>query len=205
MRNHASPAHDSEQKVEQEDVVALAMMLTKNLFEAEMPDPGHSTASLFEPVKSANLKSEEIDLLADQIRGLKAADLRVAFGFLVDLLCKGESPALENATRLLPIAWEKAPDELRKTSGLRYHSLVLDPEADSSSDKGATVRLLDLLTEVEGIRFIPDAARARIYRRAALKLRTAKNASYGWSEEEKAARTLAQFGRWTPSIAFEEV
>jgi hypothetical protein len=46
MRNHASPAHDSEHKVEQEDVIALAMMLTKNLFEAEMPDPGHSTASL---------------------------------------------------------------------------------------------------------------------------------------------------------------
>lgn len=29
MRNHASPAHDSDQKVEHEDVVALALMLQK--------------------------------------------------------------------------------------------------------------------------------------------------------------------------------
>jgi hypothetical protein len=151
------------------------------------------------------LKSDELDILADQIRGLKPADIRVAFGFLLDLICRGESPAVENATKLLPIAWEKAPEEIRKTAGLRYHSLVLDPEADTSSDKGAKVRVLDLLTHVEGIRYVPDAARARIYRRAAVKLKTAKDATYGWSEEEKAARTLGQFGPWTPSIAFEEV
>lgn len=205
MRNHASPAHDSDHKVEREDVLGLVMLLQKNLFEAEMPDIGHSVASLFDPVKSKVLKPDKLALLADQIRGLKAGDLRVAFGFLLDLLGRGESPAVENAVELLPVAWEKASDELRKTAGLRYHSLILDPATDTAADKAAASRILDFLTEVEGIRFVPDGARARLYRRAAKKLRDAKDTSYGWADEEKTARTLAQFGPWTPPIAFEEV
>jgi len=205
MRNHASPAHDSDHKVEQEDVIGLALILQKNLFEAEMPDPGHSVSTLFDPVKSKVLKSDKLKLLADQIRGLKPADLRVAFGFLLDLLCKGDAPALDNATELLPVAWEKAPEELRKAAGLRYHGLFLDPTSDTSSDQGAATRVLDFLTEAEGIRYIPDAARARLYRRAAKKLADAKDTSYGWSDEEKAAATLAQFGPWVPTVAFEEV
>jgi hypothetical protein len=205
MRNHASPAHDSDHKVEQEDVIGLALIVQKNLFEADMPDPGHSVSSLFDPVRSTALKTDKLKLLADQVSGLKAADLRVAFGFLLDLLCKGEAPALDNAAALLPVAWEKAPEELRKTAGLRYHGLFLDPTSDASSDKGAATRVLDFLTEVKGIRYIPDAARARIYRHAAKMLADAKNASYGWSSEEKAAATLAQFGPWVPAIAFEEV
>ena len=205
MRNHASPAHDSDQKVESEDVLALAMMLTKNLFEADMPDPGHSVSSLFDPVKSQILEDGTLDVLTDQIRGLKAADLRIAFGFLLDMLCGGETPAAQNAEKLLPATWEKAPDDLRKTAGLRYHTVYLDPATDTSADKGTATRLLDFLTKVKGIRYIPDAVRARIYRRAAKNLQIAKDTSYGWSDEEKAARTLAQFGPWVPSIAFDEV
>lgn len=205
MRNHASPAHDSDQEVTQEDVVALVLLLEKNLFDVEMPDPGHSVSALFDPVKSKVLKSRTVELLSDQIRGLRAGDLRVAFGFLLDLLCQGAQPALNNAAALLPIAWQKAPDELRKAAGLRYHNLRVDPTSDVSTDAGASTRLLDFLTEVEGIRFIPDAARARIYRRAARNLAAAKDTSYGWTDEEKAANTLAQFGPWVPSIAFEEV
>jgi hypothetical protein len=205
MRNHASPAHDSDHKVEQEDVIGLALIVQKNLFEAEMPDPGHSVSTLFDPVKTKTLKADKLKLLADQIRGLKAADLRVAFGFLLDLLCKGDAPALENAESLLPVAWEKASEELRKNAGIRYHGLFIDPTSDTSADQGASARLLDFLTEVEGIRYIPDAVRARLYRRAAKKLGAAKDTSYGWSEEEKAAATLAQFGPWVPAIAFEEV
>jgi hypothetical protein len=72
MRNNASPAHDNDQKLDREDVMALAMMLTKNLFQADMPDPGHSVSSLFDPVKAQILNSTQIDVLADQIRGLKA-------------------------------------------------------------------------------------------------------------------------------------
>ena len=95
MRNHASPAHDSDQRVDEADVIALVMLLERNLFESEMPDPGHSVSTLFDPVKSKLLKPEKLAILADQVRGLKAADLRVAFGFLLDLLAKGESPAVE--------------------------------------------------------------------------------------------------------------
>jgi len=205
MRNHASPAHDSDHKVEQEDVMALALLVQKNLFEADMPDPGHSVSTLFDPVRSKALKSDKLKLLADQIKGLKAADLRVAFGFLLDLLRKGDTPALDNATKLLPVAWEKAPEDLRKIAGIRYHELFLDPTTDTSADQGAAARLLDFLTGVQGIRYIPDAARTLIYRRAAKKLAAAKNTTYGWSVEEKAAATLAQFGPWVPTIAFEEV
>ena len=62
-----------------------------------MPDPGHSISGLFEPVKSKTLKRDKIALLGDQIRGLKPANLRVAFGFLLDLLFQGDEPALTNA------------------------------------------------------------------------------------------------------------
>src|SRR5262249_17259652 len=158
---------------------------------------------LFDPVKAQVLKGPQIDLLSDQIRGVNIGDLRIAFGFLLDMLCGGGAPAAENARQLLPVTWERASEHLRKTAGLRYHSLYLDPTTDTSPDNGAAERLLDFLTAVTGIRYIPDAVRARLYRRAARILRTGKNTSYGWSDEEKAARTLAQFGPWVPSIAFE--
>jgi len=205
MRNHASPAHDSDQKVDREDVIALALMLTKNLFDSEMPDPGHSVSSLFDPVKAKLLTGSKIDLLSDQIRGLKTGDLRIAFGFFLDMLCSGATPASENSAKLLPVAWDKASEDMRRTAGIRYHGLYVDASTDTSADKGAAARVLDFLTEVKGIRYIPDAARARIYRRAAKKLGDAKDTSYGWTDEEKAARTLAQFGPWVPAIAFEEV
>ncbi|EJV3582105.1 hypothetical protein N6F54_005331, partial [Escherichia coli] len=60
MRNHASPAHASDSKVESEDVFALALMLQKNLFESDMPDPGHSPSGLFEPIKKSELSIESI-------------------------------------------------------------------------------------------------------------------------------------------------
>ena len=57
-RNHASPAHDSDSPVGPEDVVAMALMLQANLFTLAMPDPGHSIAGLFEPVKTVVLDRE---------------------------------------------------------------------------------------------------------------------------------------------------
>lgn len=205
MRNHASPAHDSDHHVESEDVIALALLLEKNLFDSPMPDPGHSVGGLFEPVKSKSLTSEKISTLSDEIKGLKPADVRVAFGFLLDLLCQGGEPMLKNAKALMPSAWEKAPEDLRKIVGLRYHANKIDPDSDTSDDKGAASRLLDFLTKMDGIKYIPDSSRARIYRLAAEKLADAKDTSYGWPAEEKAAKTLKQFGASVPSVAFEEV
>jgi hypothetical protein len=37
-RNHISPAHPSEETVAPEDVVALFLLLQKNLFELPMPE-----------------------------------------------------------------------------------------------------------------------------------------------------------------------
>lgn len=205
MRNHASPAHNSDHKVEKEDVIGLVLILQKNLFEAVLPDPGHSVSGLFEPIKASELGDEELELLTDQINALKAADVKVAFGFMLDLLCKGVEPSVDNVWELFPVVWERANEDIRKTAGLRYHGYKLNPESDESEDQGGAVRILDFLTEVSGIKYIPDGARASIYRRGAKKLAKAKDTSYGWVDEQKAAKTFKQFGPHVPNIAFEEV
>lgn len=204
-RNHASPAHDSDSPVGPEDVVAMSLMLQANLFDLAMPDPGHSISGLFEPVKTLVLDQAQVELLIDQIRSLSQSDVRNAFGFLLDLLSSGVAPAAQNAAILLPVAWENANEDLRKTAGLQYHTVRLDPSSDNSADKAMDVRLLDFLTSVNGVLYIPDASRAVLYRRAAKLLANAKDQSYGWSAEETAAQTLAQFGPHVPAIAFEEV
>lgn len=205
MRNHASPAHASDSRVEAEDVFALALMLQKNLFEAEMPDPGHSPSGLFEPIKKAVLTAENIDLLKDQIRAFKQGDIRITFGFLLDLITKGETPSHGNASILFLEVWSKSSDDLRKAAGQRYHSFLLEPESDTSADGGAKIRILETLVKVDGVKFIPDAARASLYRHAVKQLAKAKDTTYGWVDEEKAAKALAQFGPHVPSIAFEDV
>lgn len=205
MRNHASPAHASDSKVEAEDVFALALMLQKNLFEAEMPDPGHSPSGLFEPIKKSELSTENVDLLKDQIKAFKQGDIRITFGFLLDLITKGESPSHSNASNLFGEVWEKSNDDLRKSAGQRYHSYLLEPDSDTSEDGGAKIRVLETLVKVDGVKFIPDAARASLYRHAIKQLAKAKDTSYGWNDEEKAAKALAQFGPHVPSIAFEDV
>lgn len=205
MRNHASPAHASDSKVETEDVFALALILQKNLFESEMPDPGHSPSGLFDPIKASELTEENLHLLKDQIRAFKQADIRITFGFLMDMICKGEAPSHSNASKLFPEAWEKANEDLKKSAGQRYHSYMLEPDSDTSDDKGAKIRVLEILVQVGGVKFIPDAARASLYRHAVKQLAKAKDTAYGWGDEEKAAKALAQFGPHVPSIAFEDV
>ena len=122
---------------------------------------------------------------------------------MLDQLCSGLDPATDNAKRLLPDVWNRASDELKRLAGLRYHAFTVDPASDDSPDKGARERLLDFLVQVDGVRFVPDGARAVLYRRAAQSLATAKDTSYGWMAEEVAAKTLKQFGTHVPSIAFE--
>ncbi len=205
MRNHASPAHASDSKVELEDVFGLALILQKNLFEMEMPDPGHSPSGLFEPIKNHSLDEERLQILRDQIRAFRQADIRITFGFMLDLICKGEDPSLTNAKELFGYVWDKANEDLRKSAGQRYYSLTVEPEADDSEDNGARIRLLETLLGCDGIKYIPDAARAILYRHAVKPLAKAKDTQYGWSAEEKAAKSLAQFGPHVPSIAFEDV
>lgn len=204
-RNHASPAHDSDRPVGPDDVVALAMLLQANLFALPMPDPGHSIAGLFEPVKTKVLDAAQIDILIDQIKAFGQSDVRNAFGFLLDMLTAGIQPSVQNAAKLLPVAWERASEDVKRSAGLRYHTVRLDPATDTSHDKAMDARLLDFLVHVNGVNYIPDATRAQLYRHAARLLAQAKDQSYGWAAEETAAQTLAQFGPYVPNIAFDEV
>jgi len=205
MRNHASPAHGSDNRVENEDVFGLALILQKNLFVDDMPDPGHSPSGLFEPIKTSILDNEKIDLLKDQIKSFKQSDIRITFGFMLDMICTGTQPSLDNVKLLFNDVWTKSNDDLKKVAGQRYYSLILEPDSDESDDKGAKIRLLETLIDVDGIKYIPDSARANIYRRVVKALALAKDSSYAWDDEEKAAKSLLQFGTNIPSIAFEDV
>jgi hypothetical protein len=123
---------------------------------------------------------------------------------MLDLVCGGTEPAYSNTVQLFPSIWVRASDDLKRVAGLRYHSLAVNPDSDDSTDKKARDRMLYLLTELGGIQFIPDGARAAIYRQAAKRLATAKDTSYGWGGEEEAAKLMAQFGPHVPTIAFIE-
>lgn len=206
MRNHASAAHDTAHKVEPEDVYALAILLQKNLFEAVLPDPGHSVSSLFDPIKDASLTTDDQSLLRDEIRALRIQDVRICFGFMLDILCSDQEPGITNASALFPDIWARATEDLRKAAGIKYHSLKFDSDpAAVAQNKNARDRLLNLLVQLKGVKYIPEAARAQLYRHAAKKLAEAKNSSYGWRDEEIAAKTMIQFGPHVPSVAFEEV
>lgn len=205
MRNHASPAHDSDDKVEEADVHGLVLILQKNLFESSMPDPGHSPSGLFEPIKKGYLEEGQMQILKDQINCFNNRDIRTIFGFMLDILCKAEEPSYTNVIELFPLVWEKATEELKLSVGMRYHSVIMDPSCDESNDKGIKTRLVEFLVEVDGIKYIPDASRAIIYRQIAKDLASAKNTAYGWSQEEAASKALVQLGVHVPAIAFEEV
>jgi len=204
MRNHASGAHDTDEKVGPEDVFAIALLLQKNLFSLPIPDPGHSVSSLFDPIKNGVLSSEQIIIFRDEIKVLRNQDVRICFGFMLDILCGEESPAVNNVFELFPDVWERSNEDLRKTAGMKYHFFTFEVNPQDSS-KAAKNRLRDFLIKVKGIKYVPDAARAQLYRHAAKKLAEAKDTAYGWRDEEVIAKTLAQFGSNVPSVAFEEV
>ena len=205
MRNHASPAHDSDNRVEMEDAIGLILLLQKNLFEQPFPDPGYSISSLFDPIKNKVHTVDEIDILEDQIKSFRPQDVRISFGFFTDLLTKGEEPSTTNVIELFPTLWSKSNEDLRKTLAVKYHTYIIDPDTDDSIDKGAKTRVFEMLVKLNAVHYIPDGTRARIYRRAAEQLSKAKDTSYGWAEEEAASRSLLQLGTAIPSIAFEQV
>lgn len=205
MRNHASSAHDSDCRVDANDVIGLVLLIERNLFTKQLPDPGHSIGALFNPIKKQLLGKDEINSLRDQIVSLSNQDIRTMFGFLVDLIVKGEEPALTNASALFSTVWERAGEDLRKQLGSKYHTYVLDPDSDESTDKKAKTRLINLLVQFDAIKYIPEGARARLFRRAAEKLAEAKDSMYGWGKEETASKNLLQLGTCVPSVAFESV
>jgi hypothetical protein len=206
MRNHASAAHTNDIKVVREELIGLALILQKNLFETALTNPGHSVSSLFGPVKASVFNAEQLQIHLDEIEGLRPQDVRVFFGFLLDTLSSENSDYAENASKLFPATWLRADEDLRKTVGLKYHTLRLDlGESTSEENRGTRNRILNLLVQVKGIHYIPEATRSLLYKRAAKKLAEAKDGAYGWYAEGVAAKTLAQLGPHVPSIAFESV
>ena len=153
MRNHASPAHDSDNRVEKEDAIGLILLLQKNLFDQPIPNPGHSVASIFDPVKNKNLSEDELRILEDQIKSYKNQDIRNVFGFFLDLIARGEEPAKTNTFKLFSFVWEKATDDVKKTLGIKYHTYVIDPNSDTSNDKGAKTRFFELLVNLNVVRY----------------------------------------------------
>jgi len=205
MRNHASPAHDSDNRVEREDVISLILLLQKNLFEKTFPEPGHTISTIFEPLKTTNLNTEELEILKDQIRSFRTLDIRTTYGFFMEMINSGNEPALSNIINLFPTLWEFCDEGLRKVIGVKYQNLVIDPNSDDSPDKGAKTRIFEQIIRLNAVNYIPDGTRVRIFRRAADKLRIAKNTSYSWHLEESASLNINQLGTSVPSVAFEEV
>ena len=206
MRNHATPAHDTNNPVGFNDVVAMALMLEDNLFRIPLPEPGHSIKAIIDPIKTDSLTEDALLQVGEQIKTSTQTEIRMLFSFMLDLIIKGEEPAWGNVNRLFPAVWAKAPDILRSTAGNKYNSLSLIPaQSLDSQTKDAKQRLLEVLINVKGIKYVPDATRAQLYGHAANLLAKAKNTSYGWQEEVRAAKTLDQLGPFVPSLAFVRV
>jgi hypothetical protein len=127
MRSHASAAHPTDHQVEGAEVLALAALLEVSLFNLAIPEPGHSVAGIFEPIKGNLLDEDQIAIFSDQINGCNPQDLRTAYGFLLEKLCEGDENSSENSKLLMPIAWNRATEDLKKAAGLRYHTYDVDP------------------------------------------------------------------------------
>jgi hypothetical protein len=207
MRNHTSSAHDSDNRVEEKDVIALVLLLEENLFKQPLPEPKHSISAVFKPIKSRVLNSEELITLDDQIKSYNNQEIKTLFGFLLDLLTTGNEQIKTNVFNLFPAVWEKANDDLRKTLGIKYHEYMINSNEneDENENKDVKTSIFELLIKVDGVSYIPEGTRAKIYRKASTKLAEAKNTMYGWSKEESASKFLRQLGIKVPSVVFEIV
>jgi hypothetical protein len=206
MRNHATPAHDTNNTVNKNDVIAMALMLQENLFMLPLPEPGHSIKAIIDPIRKDFLTEYALDQIGKQIETSTNTEIRVIFGFMLDLILAGDEPAWGNVNVLFSVVWEKASDTLRSVAGNKYNSLCLvSAEVLDNRTKEAKQRLLEMLIKVKGVKYIPDATRAKLYGRSADILAKAKDTSYGWKEEERAAKTLEQLGPYVPSLVFVHV
>ena len=205
MRNHTSSAHDSDNRVEEKDVIALVLLLEENLFKQPLPEPKHSISAVFKPINNRALNSEELITLDDQIKSYNNQEIKTLFGFLLDLLTTGNEQIKTNVFNLFPAVWERANDDLRKTLGIKYHEYMINSNEIEDENKDVKTSIFELLIKVDGVSYIPEGTRAKIYRKASIKLAEAKNTMYGWSKEESASKFLRQLGIKVPSVVFEIV
>ncbi len=163
MRNHATPAHDTNNTVNKNDVIAMALMLQENLFMLPLPEPGHSIKAIIDPIRKDFLTEYALDQIGKQIETSTNTEIRVIFGFMLDLILAGDEPAWGNVNVLFSVVWEKASDTLRSVAGNKYNSLCLvSAEVLDNRTKEAKQRLLEMLIKVKGVKYIPDATRAKL-------------------------------------------
>jgi hypothetical protein len=67
---------------------------------------------------------------------------------MLDVIVEGTESAYANAELLFPTVWERSNEDLRKTAGLRYHSLVIGGGEEAKEAKN---RILQMLAEVKSI------------------------------------------------------
>ena len=144
-------------------------------------------------------------MFKEQINSFPNRDIRTLFGYSLDVICAGKQPEYENIHKLFNNVWNKATDELKSNMGLRLHNYMINPNLDENSDPKAKDLLYDSILNAGGIKYIPDQARAIIYRKLARNLAIAKDTSYGWNLENSASQALVEVGVFVPSIAIEEV
>lgn len=205
MRNHASPAHDSDNSVTKDDILGLVIILKHNLFDFPLPDPAHSPVALLTQIRNGALTENQIELFKEQIENFSNRDMKTIFGYAVNVICEGTQPEYDNIIKLFETIWKHTTEDLRQDMGMKMHSFMFDPSTDKSTDGCASERLYDALLNVSGVKYIPEGTRATIYRKLAKDLAFAKNCSYGWEQENAASRALLQVGIDVPSIAFEDV
>ena len=205
MRNHASPAHESQDSVTKDDFIGLLYILKENLFNQSLPDPIHSPIALIEAIKTGPSTKEQIDIFKEEITAFSHKDLRTIFGFAMDAICLGDDPKYSNILSIFTTIWDITSDEEKTDAGMRLYKIMFDPSIDKSADNGASERLYDVLLKNNGIRYIPEVTRASIYRKLANDLARAKNTAYGWSLEDSASTALKQVGISVPESAFVEV
>ena len=202
MRNHASPAHDSDDCVKLVDVKAFGALLLENLFLVDMPNPAHSPARLIKLLKNETITSEQIALYKDEIENYNNNSIRTLFGVCIDILQKGEEPSYSNAQKLFQNVWNKATEELKQELGSKFNELMYSSD---ELDKEKRNRLYEVIISVKGVKYIPVPSRTIIYKKLAKELAKAKDTSYGWSAEYSASKSLNQVGPYVPTEVFVDV
>lgn len=88
-----------------------------------------------------------------------------------------------------PILWKVLPKEIRQQLGKRFDKLMVE------GNSGKIDKAIDLLTLVDGLRYISEASRKIIYEPA---IKDLEDHLDQWSEEAKAVRFLQKLGAVIP-------
>ena len=205
MRNHASAAHENSEEIKVEDVVAFASLIKANLLELPNPNKINSPTQLMDDIKKESCSKEKLSLIANDVLKLPSKSFNMFVGFLINMICSGDETSYLNSFYLFPIIWKKVPESKRQEIGNKFQSLVYENVGKSSVNKIPQERLFELLLSLDAFDYVPEVIRTLIFNKYADNLAKAKNSTYGWSNEEAAAKALRQLGTNVPDDSFNKV